>query len=183
MRLALLLNVIDSRIGGVLIMGDRGTGKSVAVRRNLQELSTQQGAENGAGAGGRCAMAQHLAVFSHRSRVPERRCAGAYRSRRRHKRCCATCRFLSRVTIRRPAFDCVADPQVRAMVEMLPEIEVVEDDAFNSDPRDPKNMGPDALQRLKAGEELPVAHVPTPLVRNAGRTVCCPHAGCVAERR
>lgn len=31
MKLSLLLNVIDSRIGGVLIMGDRGTGKSVAV--------------------------------------------------------------------------------------------------------------------------------------------------------
>lgn len=63
MRLALLLNVIDSRIGGVLIMGDRGTGKSVAVRRNLQEFSTQQGSKFGAGAGGRCAMAQHLPVL------------------------------------------------------------------------------------------------------------------------
>jgi len=32
MKLALMLNVVDSRIGGVLVMGDRGTGKSVAVR-------------------------------------------------------------------------------------------------------------------------------------------------------
>lgn len=32
MKLALLLNVIDPKIGGVMIMGDRGTGKSTAVR-------------------------------------------------------------------------------------------------------------------------------------------------------
>lgn len=32
MKLGLLLNVIDPRIGGVLIMGHRGTGKSTAVR-------------------------------------------------------------------------------------------------------------------------------------------------------
>ena len=32
MKLALLLNVIDPRIGGVMIMGDRGTGKSPTIR-------------------------------------------------------------------------------------------------------------------------------------------------------
>ena len=32
MKLALLLNVIDPSIGGVLMMGHRGTGKSTAVR-------------------------------------------------------------------------------------------------------------------------------------------------------
>src|SRR6266478_162053 len=37
MKLALILNVIDSSIGGVLIMGHRGTGKSTAVR-GLAEL-------------------------------------------------------------------------------------------------------------------------------------------------
>ncbi len=32
MKLALLLNVIDPFIGGVMIMGDRGTGKSTTIR-------------------------------------------------------------------------------------------------------------------------------------------------------
>ncbi len=32
MKLAMILNVIDPRVGGVLLMGHRGTGKSTAVR-------------------------------------------------------------------------------------------------------------------------------------------------------
>ena len=32
MKLSLILNVIDPRIGGVMVMGERGTGKTTAVR-------------------------------------------------------------------------------------------------------------------------------------------------------
>ena len=32
MKLSLILNVVDPRISGVMVMGDRGTGKTTAVR-------------------------------------------------------------------------------------------------------------------------------------------------------
>jgi Mg-chelatase subunit ChlI len=83
MKLALLLNVIDPGIGGVLIMGDRGTGKSVAVR---------------------------------------------------------------------------------AVAELLPEIDVVPGDPFNSHPTDRKRMGPWVLARAQGGEALPAGTTRTPLV-------------------
>ncbi|NET35982.1 MAG: magnesium chelatase ATPase subunit I [Cyanothece sp. SIO1E1] len=38
MKLALLLNVIDPKIGGVMIMGDRGTGKSTTIRALAEVL-------------------------------------------------------------------------------------------------------------------------------------------------
>ncbi|MBC8044894.1 MAG: ATP-binding protein, partial [Rhizobacter sp.] len=38
MKLALLLNVIDPNIGGVMVMGHRGTGKSTAVRALAETL-------------------------------------------------------------------------------------------------------------------------------------------------
>lgn len=38
LKLALILNIIDPKIGGLLIMGDRGTGKSTTVRSLLDLL-------------------------------------------------------------------------------------------------------------------------------------------------
>ena len=75
MKLSLLLNVIDPKIGGVMIMGDRGTGKSTAVR---------------------------------------------------------------------------------ALVELLPEITVVADDPFNSDPEDPEGMSDLVREKLKNNEPLSI---------------------------
>ncbi len=83
MKLALLLNVIDPKIGGVMIMGDRGTGKSTTIR---------------------------------------------------------------------------------ALTDLLPEIEVVEGDPFNSDPKDPELMGDLARQHLEQGDSLPVVKKKVPMV-------------------
>lgn len=75
MKLALILNVIDPKIGGVMIMGDRGTGKSTTVR---------------------------------------------------------------------------------ALVDLLPEIQVVAHDPFNSDPTDPELMSQEVRERVQAQEPLEV---------------------------
>jgi magnesium chelatase subunit I len=76
MKLALLLNIIDPKIGGVMIMGDRGTGKSTTIR---------------------------------------------------------------------------------ALADLLPEIEVVADDPFNSHPSDPELMGDAVRQLVEQGADVPVA--------------------------
>ncbi|MEH2284000.1 MAG: magnesium chelatase ATPase subunit I [Nostoc sp.] len=76
MKLALLLNVIDPKIGGVMIMGDRGTGKSTTIR---------------------------------------------------------------------------------ALADLLPEISVVANDPFSSDPSDPDLMSDEVRQLLEQGAEIPVA--------------------------
>jgi len=73
MKLSLMLNVIDPKIGGVMIMGDRGTGKSTTVR---------------------------------------------------------------------------------ALVDLLPEIQVVENDPFNSDPKDPELMSEEVRDKLKKKRKI-----------------------------
>lgn len=75
MKLALILNVIDPKIGGVMIMGDRGTGKSTTIR---------------------------------------------------------------------------------ALADLLPEIDVVANDPFNSDPGDPDLMGDEVRRQLDQNQTLEV---------------------------
>lgn len=36
MKFAALMNIIDPNIGGIMVMGDRGTGKSTTVRSLVQ---------------------------------------------------------------------------------------------------------------------------------------------------
>lgn len=83
MKLALLLNVIDPRIGGVMIMGDRGTGKSTTIR---------------------------------------------------------------------------------ALADLLPEIEVVSDDPFNSHPSDPELMSDEIKSAIADGINPSIATCQVPMV-------------------
>nr|YP_009496648.1 protochlorophyllide reductase magnesium chelatase subunit [Entomoneis sp.]AWT39360.1 protochlorophyllide reductase magnesium chelatase subunit [Entomoneis sp.] len=83
MKLALQLNVIDPKIGGVMIMGDRGTGKSTTIR---------------------------------------------------------------------------------AIADLLPEIEVVKDDPFNSDKTDLDLMGNEVRQAIQNNETLETELIKIPMV-------------------
>ncbi len=76
MKLALILNVIDPKLGGVMIMGDRGTGKSTTIR---------------------------------------------------------------------------------ALADLLPEIDVVADDPYNSSPSDPELMSNEVRERIARGEGVHLA--------------------------
>jgi len=83
MKLSLILNVIDPKIGGVMIMGDRGTGKTTTIR---------------------------------------------------------------------------------ALVDLLPELRCVADDAYNSSPEEVEVMSDDVRQRIEKNEEVPIVLKKVPMV-------------------
>nr|QVO51011.1 Magnesium-chelatase subunit ChlI [Ulva compressa] len=83
MKLALILNVIDPKIGGVMVMGDRGTGKSTTVR---------------------------------------------------------------------------------ALSDLLPDMKVVANDPFNSDPNDPELMSEEVANKIKNNKELEIETKTIPMI-------------------
>merc|ERR1719253_1216136 len=83
MKFAAIMNIIDPNIGGIMVMGDRGTGKSTTVR---------------------------------------------------------------------------------ALVDLLPLIDIVKDDAFMSSPTDPNLMSPDVLSAFRAGENFETVNIPINMV-------------------
>ena len=83
LKLSLILNVIDPKIGGVMIMGDRGTGKSTIIR---------------------------------------------------------------------------------SLVDLLPSINVVENDPYNSDPYDKELMSDEVLQKVNNKEKIKFTQIKTPMI-------------------
>lgn len=53
---------------------------------------------------------------------------------------------------------------VRALVDLLPPINVVKDDPYNSDPFDTENMSDELLEKIKKNEKIDVIQIKTPIV-------------------
>lgn len=53
---------------------------------------------------------------------------------------------------------------VRALVDLLPPIEVVENDPYNSDPYDPELMSNEVLEKIKNNEKLSIVEIQTPMI-------------------
>ena len=53
---------------------------------------------------------------------------------------------------------------VRSLIQLLPEIDVVKGDVFNSSPTDPQLMGPDVREKFQKGEALETAKMRVPMV-------------------
>lgn len=165
MKLALLLNVVDSSIGGVLIMGDRGTGKSVAVRSLVDLLPmidvVQDDPFNSSPTGeGRLTLVE---VQGARAGCPASlHCRRQWQCRRGMQCSVLPCGHMLGIlgsplpACRRSACPpASALPFPRLVTRLLRCLHL---------PADPKLMGPEALARYAKGEKLPATQMRTPLV-------------------
>eukprot|EP00882_Tetradesmus_deserticola_P016426 GHRQ01017544.1.p1 GENE.GHRQ01017544.1~~GHRQ01017544.1.p1 ORF type:complete len:505 (+),score=198.16 GHRQ01017544.1:146-1660(+) len=176
MKLALILNVIDPKIGGVMIMGDRGTGKTTTIRA-LADLLPQVPvvAKDPFNSGARCSGLQQMAET-----------ASAIACEAGDKLIQEVCASLSNCVGPVAAFYCPASPTTPYAAQLL-SAEVqrqVELSSFNAvcayavittccnmlfiavcaDPFDAELMSEEVRQRLKSGEELPVGSMKIPMV-------------------
>lgn len=53
---------------------------------------------------------------------------------------------------------------VRALVDLLPPINVVKDDPYNSDPFDTENMSDELIEKIKKNEKIDVIQIKTPII-------------------
>lgn len=53
---------------------------------------------------------------------------------------------------------------VRALVDLLPPITVVENDPYNSDPNDPELMSDEVLEKIKKNENISIVQIKTPMI-------------------
>ena len=53
---------------------------------------------------------------------------------------------------------------VRALVDLLPPINVVKDDPYNSDPFDNENMSDELIERMKKNEKIEIIQIKTPII-------------------
>jgi magnesium chelatase subunit I len=53
---------------------------------------------------------------------------------------------------------------IRALVDLLPPIDVVENDPYNSDPYNTELMSDDVLEKLKNNEEISIIQIKTPMI-------------------
>lgn len=53
---------------------------------------------------------------------------------------------------------------VRALIDLLPPINVVKDDPYNSDPFDTENMSDELLEKIKKNEKIDIIQIKTPII-------------------
>jgi len=53
---------------------------------------------------------------------------------------------------------------VRALVDLLPPINVIKNDPYNSDPQDKENMSEEGLEKINKGESIEITQIKTPMV-------------------
>jgi hypothetical protein len=169
MKLALILNVIDPKIGGVMVMGDRGTGKSTTIRALadlLPEMKVGAAGESVGLLGSQAFPTLSRQTLHHSPSPTPPPPLSPLPSPHVAAHVCIWAPFR---TQRTPSTPASATSPVSNLFSTPPSccmsVQVVAKDPFNSDPEDPELRSSEVRARLKAGESLPVGTMKIPMVR------------------